>query len=144
MAAKKRVLITGTQGLIGWNLYKFLPRKRYQVFAFSKNRQPNSPNWYQGLLEDPPGLSRIITDARPDIIIHAHAVCNLDVCEVTPEKTHAINVRGTRVLLDAYDPDRHTFIYLSSEHVFSGKQGNYKEDDACDPGYTEDIEHIGA
>jgi dTDP-4-dehydrorhamnose reductase len=129
----KKILITGNQGLIGWNLYQLLPQAGYEVFGFSKTREPREARWYEGLLEDPSKIRAILQEIAPDLIIHAHAMCNLDVCEINPEKTHLINVRGTEVLLDALNPSQQKLVLMSTEHVFSGNKGNYQESDTPDP-----------
>ncbi|MFT5206379.1 MAG: dTDP-4-dehydrorhamnose reductase [Candidatus Omnitrophota bacterium] len=135
----KRILITGVQGLIGWNLYNDLASD-YQLFGFSTkvrdkciSKAPKHKEWYEGLVEDYEGFSSVIEDTQPDIVIHAQAMCNLDLCEDKPDKTELVNVEATRQLIRALNPDNHRLIYMSTEHVFSGNKGNYAEDDEYDP-----------
>ncbi len=135
----KRILITGVQGLIGWNLYNDFAAD-FEIFGFSTkarakcvSKAPKHKEWYEGLVEDYAEFSSIIEETQPDIIIHAQAMCNLDLCEEKPDKTALVNIEATRQLIRALDPAKHRLIYMSTEHVFSGKKGDYLEEDEYDP-----------
>ncbi|MBF0254383.1 MAG: SDR family oxidoreductase [Candidatus Omnitrophica bacterium] len=128
-----RFFVTGIQGLVGWNLYRHL-RQRYETRGFARTRRgtPGSM-WYEDLVEDYRDIRRIVRDFSPDVIIHAQAMCNLDLCEIKPDKTRQINIETTRWLLDAARPEKRRFVHLSTEHVFSGQKGRYREEDPVDP-----------
>lgn len=132
---KSRIFITGIQGLIGWNLYSYF-KQHYPTTGFSRSRVPASNahgEWYEGLLEDYSRIDLLLDKIRPDVVLHAQAMCNTDLCEIKPEKVELVNVEATRALIKAVSSRAVKFIYLSSEHVFSGKQGHYSETDVCDP-----------
>ena len=77
---------------------------------------------------------------KPEVIIHTAALTNVDECEVNKALAHKINTEGTRRVakiekdLDAF------LVYVSTDYVFSGEKGRYKEDDKPHPvnyyGYT--------
>ena len=55
-----------------------------------------------------------------------------DECEQVPELTHAVNVKGTELLVEAL-PQGVPLIYISTDLVFDGVQGNYSERDEANP-----------
>lgn len=127
------VFMTGTQGLIGWNLYTTL-RAAVPVTALSRQPAPSDEGeWYEGLLEEFEALKETLIKSKAVWVIHAQAMCNLDLCELKPEKTWLVNVTATERLLEALDPGTHRLVYISTEHVFSGRNGPYREEDTPDP-----------
>lgn len=132
---KPKIFITGIQGLIGWNLFNYF-KQRYPTTGFSRSRVPGSNlkgEWYEGLLEDYSRIDALLDRVQPTVVIHAQAMCNTDLCEIKPEKVRIVNVEATEALLRALDSRPAKFVYLSSEHVFSGRKGFYNERDVCDP-----------
>jgi len=61
----------------------------------------------------------------PDILIYAHAVCDVPKCEGSPEWAQRINVGHVRRVLAAL-PAHTRMVYVSSDHVFGG-DGIYDE-----------------
>ncbi|MCX5741068.1 MAG: sugar nucleotide-binding protein, partial [Proteobacteria bacterium] len=59
-------------------------------------------------------------------------VCNVETCETSPAFAHTVNVEGTRILL-AHLPAATRLVYLSSDHVFGGDAGPYREDSPVAP-----------
>lgn len=131
---KKRILVTGITGLAGWNIYQYLRGQDCDVYGVSRYAlRETDPRCFPVALENEPAAREMMARVEPDIIIHTQARCNLDVCEKDPVRTHTINVKATEVLLSCLNPSRHTLVYLSSDHVFSGDKGNYTENDCPDP-----------
>ena len=55
---------------------------------------------------------------------------DVDGCERDPEMAFDVNVRGTENLLDNFSG---RFIYISTDYVFDGNNGPYKEKDEVNP-----------
>jgi len=70
---------------------------------------------------------------RPDVIIHAAANSNLDSCERDQNMTYAVNVESTRYLNEAAVLLGSRLIFVSSDMVFDGEKGNYRETDPVFP-----------
>ncbi len=69
-------------------------------------------------------IKKVIEKINPDVIIHCAGLSDIDVCERDWEECYKVNVRGvSNVNFDENRP----FILLSSDHVFDGKKGKYKE-----------------
>jgi dTDP-4-dehydrorhamnose reductase len=65
--------------------------------------------------------------------VHAAALTDVDKCEVDKDLAWKINVNGTENIAESCKK-RHAFlIYLSTDYVFNGEKGAYKETDKPDP-----------
>jgi dTDP-4-dehydrorhamnose reductase len=136
---KLKVLITGANGLLGQHLTKLLLDKDYQVVATSRgeSRLPfqTSDNYTYREMDIANGIETfaVMGQERPDVVVHAAAMTQVDDCELRPQQCERINVQGTsQVLTDAETFSSH-FIYISTDFVFDGEQGNYAEDDDTKP-----------
>lgn len=136
---KLKVLITGANGLLGQHLTKLLLDKNYQVVATSRgeSRLPFQPsdNYTYREMDIANGLETfaVMSQEKPDVVVHAAAMTQVDDCELRPQQCERINVQGTsQVLTDAETFSSH-FIYISTDFVFDGEQGNYAEEDDTKP-----------
>jgi len=68
-----------------------------------------------------------------DTLVHLAAETDVDVCEDDPLHAFQINVRGTGNLIEKFSENGKFFIYVSSDHVFSGGRGPYKESSRARP-----------
>jgi len=66
----------------------------------------------------------------PDVVLHFAAMTHVDGCELNPDKAVKINVNGTRNILKEF---RKKIIYVSTDYVFDGQDGPYKEEDIIHP-----------
>lgn len=135
MHKKKRVLITGNSGFLGRNVVKKLQNKDdFVVFGVDvKNYQ--GKNFYTKDVSDYQSFENAILTIKPDVIIHLAALKSLDECENNPEKANKNNYLSTKNicnLIKKYKLKCH-LIFISSDYVFDGERGDYKENDLCNP-----------
>lgn len=69
----------------------------------------------------PASIREAVEHVKPNVLIHAAAMTNVDDCEKSPDDAFKVNARGTSNLLNEFTNG--TFIYLSTDHVFSGNRG---------------------
>ena len=67
------------------------------------------------------------------MVIHAAAIGDIDYCENHPETARVVNVGITESVADYCGRNRARLIYLSTDNVFDGTQGNYVEEDRPAP-----------
>jgi dTDP-4-dehydrorhamnose reductase len=135
-----KILVTGANGLLGQHLVKQLLEKGYTVVATGKGEPRIAyPGWgaqYYYLtmdIADADSVQTVMAAVRPAVVVHAAAMTQVDDCERNPELCDRVNVTGTaQVLMDAEQYSQH-FIYVSTDFVFDGEQGNYKEEDDLKP-----------
>lgn len=131
-------LVTGVNGLLGKDIAKVMFEKgSCKVIGTGRAECKNLDIDYVKIdLTDTSRLEQLLTDIEPDIIIHCAAYTKLDDCEKDNEYAYRMNVEVTRYLAE----HAKRFVYISSDAVFSGKTGNYKENDNSDAinyyGYT--------
>lgn len=141
----KTILITGSNGLLGQKLiYALVKRGGWNIIATSvgENRLLHKDGYtYESLdITDRNAVSAIMHRYLPDVLINTAAMTNVDACETKKEECLALNVTAVQHLVDACweiaeaDPIVNThFIHLSTDFVFDGTAGPYREDAAPNP-----------
>lgn len=133
-----KVIITGSNGLLGQNLIDLLLREKekYQVFGFSRgeNRSGRDDFEYVNIdITNENHLKESIEKIHPDCIINTAAMTNVDACENDKEGCYDLNVNVVQYLIDAcLKVDAH-LIHLSTDFIFDGVKGNYTETDIPNP-----------
>ena len=134
-----KVLITGANGLLGQHVTKVLLDKNYQVVATSRgeSRLPFQPsgNYTYHEMDVANALETfyVMDLEKPDVVVHAAAMTQVDDCELRPQQCERINVQGTsQILTDAETFSSH-FIYISTDFVFDGEKGSYTEEEDTKP-----------
>jgi dTDP-4-dehydrorhamnose reductase len=132
-----KILITGSNGLLGQKIVKRCLKHHIPFIATSKgvNRNPECPseNYIEIDLVNSAEVESLIEKERPTAIIHTAALTNVDYCELHPEECYFVNVRASRILFEAAKNVNAHFQLLSTDFVFDGVTGNYREDDVVNP-----------
>jgi len=134
----KTILTTGSNGLLGQKLTeKILAEGRVKLIATSKgiNRYPVEHGYEYAEMDilNPDQVKKVIEKYKPDSIIHTAAMTNVDTAEANKELCHKLNVDAVQTLLSLCEEKNIQFIHLSTDFVFDGADGPYKEDDAVNP-----------
>lgn len=131
MPTKKKIFITGANGLLGQKLVEQLVQKgEFEIFASGKGacRLTGSGYIYVSLdITDPKEVNQVLDEIKPEIIIHGAAITNVDVCELNQEACYEVNVKATEYLVGAAELCRSHFIYISTDFIFSGETGPLDE-----------------
>ncbi len=132
-----RILITGSNGLLGQKIVRQALKKGIIFLATSKgeNRNPDCPSEnYQSLdICKQDDIAFVFTDFQPTHVIHTAAITNVDACELNPEECELVNVIASRYLFEASQKINAHFQLLSTDFIFDGEKGNYKETDEPNP-----------
>jgi dTDP-4-dehydrorhamnose reductase len=70
---------------------------------------------------------------NPGIIIHAAAQSSPNECEKNESNAYAVNTEGTNNILDAAKRTKSRVVFVSTDLVFDGAGGYYRESDAACP-----------
>ena len=137
MSAKK-ILITGSNGLLGQKLiHLILDHSNHKLLATSKgeNRVQSRQdfNYCSMDITNNDEVISVVSDFNPDVIINTAAMTNVDACESYREQCVAMNVHGVQHLVDVSIENDIHLIHLSTDFVFDGDSGPYKEDDTPNP-----------
>ncbi|SEB73530.1 dTDP-4-dehydrorhamnose reductase [Tenacibaculum sp. MAR_2009_124] len=134
----KKVIVTGSNGLLGQSLLALLldEKDAYEVVGFSrgKNRSGRDDFQYVSIdLTDKKKLIKELNEIKPDVIINTAAMTQVDQCEEKKDECHILNVEVVESLIEfSNDNDVH-IIHLSTDFIFDGKKGYYKETDIPNP-----------
>lgn len=124
------VLITGGTGLLGKALLETAPAG-VRVVA-TCHRRPPPAGWRDRFhpleLTDPSSVARLFEEARPQAVIHTASIGEVDDAERDPGRARAVNVQGTRAVLQACRRRNAALIFISSNAVFDGTSPPYAED----------------
>lgn len=123
-----KILITGAFGQLGNSLKNFLSIND-EVFRTGLNI-PTGGKGLQLNIVDKIMLKDIISSISPDVIINLAALTNVDFCESNPEIAKEVNTNGVQNLVDVFSGK---VIHLSTDYVFDGLKGPYKEEDQINP-----------
>ena len=133
-----KVLVTGANGFLGYYLVQQLLQKEFIVIATGKSqcRLPFEDNdfVYEEMdFTDPFSVHDVFEKHSPAIVVHAGAMSKPDDCEQNQWQAYVTNVQGTLNLLVNAEEQKSFFVLVSTDFVFDGVQGMYKEDDKRDP-----------
>jgi dTDP-4-dehydrorhamnose reductase len=137
----KTILVTGSNGLLGQKLiYALLERNKknasWNIIATSKgeNRLLEKNGYtYQPLdITSEKEVKSAFAKYNPDVVVNTAAMTNVDACESDREGANTMNATSVQYLVDAAKNDCH-FIHLSTDFIFDGKNGPYREEDAPNP-----------
>lgn len=135
-----KVLVTGANGLLGQHLVMQLLEKGFTVTATGRGEDRLQPKGRGGQytyhtldVSDVSDVQEVMDLVKPDVVVHAAAMTQVDECELAPEQCEKINVTGTSFIVADAELYSSHFIYISTDFVFDGEQGNYKEEDDLKP-----------
>lgn len=133
-----KILITGSNGLLGQKLiYTLLSQKDIEIIATSQgdNRLLKKEGYiYESLdIRNEANVDSIISKYKPDALINTAAMTNVDACEIEKEKCWKLNVEAVKYLVKACEKDKVHLIHISTDFIFDGKHGPYRENDLPNP-----------
>lgn len=129
---KKRILITGANGMLGSNLVIFF-QKYYNVYATgrTKIKHPLIKNYFP-LNLNRKKFSDLFEWANPDIIIHCAAITNGNYCQENPKEAFDINGIAINKMIKEMGAETR-IIYISTDAVFPSKLKKANENDYTNP-----------
>ena len=135
---KKRILITGSNGLLGQKLVDLLAgNESYETFATAKGENRLSVSEGYSYLEmditDANQVDEVLTQVKPDVIIHTAAMTNVDQCELEKDACWKLNVTAVEILIGACKKHNIFLEHVSTDFIFDGTSGPYSEEDAPNP-----------
>lgn len=132
----KTILITGSNGLLGQKLIHLLKEKN-EVVATSLGScliSNQSGFIYQSLdITEEDSILQIFEKYKPDFVINTAAMTNVDACEDDKELCDKINVTAFNYLSTACEKFNSHLIHISTDFIFDGENGPYREDDVANP-----------
>jgi CDP-paratose 2-epimerase len=140
MSSKKKILVTGSNGLIGSEVCLYFAVRGFEVSGIDNNQRAiffgpqGDTRWNQRRLQetipgfhhhevdirDRAGVERVVREVAPDLIVHAAAQPSHDLAASMPFEDFETNANGTLNMLDAarHHCPESPFVYLSTNKVY--------------------------
>lgn len=140
---KKRILITGSNGLLGQKLVELLRQQAdVELIATARgaNRLPVTEGYTYASLDItvPEEVHAIFDKFKPEVVIHTAAMTNVDTCETDRAGCDELNVDAVAYLIQACEKHGTYLCHLSTDFIFDGADGPYTEEGVANP-----ISHYG-
>ena len=129
-----RILVTGASGLLGLNLC-LEKVKEHDIYGIVHQTQlVNVPfTLIRQDLTNKKILSKIFNQSKPELVLNCAAMANVDQCEKYPAAAAKINTEVPGYLAKSCAERAIPFVHISTDAVFDGEKGNYKETDVPNP-----------
>ncbi len=128
-----KLLITGASGLYGSKLAELAIARNFEVYSCDVQEMPVCGNFVKFDVSNWELVNEAFKRVKPDFVVHAATLTDVDKCELNKELAWKINVEGTKNIVEAAKDAGSFLIYISTDYVFNGEKGNYTESDAPDP-----------
>jgi dTDP-4-dehydrorhamnose reductase len=130
-----KILITGSNGLLGQKLLALCLRKGTEVIATSlgRNRFDDSLTYLTMDITNSAEVEEVIGKTKPDVIINTAAMTNVDQCEDEKERCLLLNVAAVKNLVQSCEKHNSFLVHLSTDFVFDGSHGPLNENDKPNP-----------
>lgn len=122
--ATGRMLIIGSEGMLGGDMLRFIPQKYGAIGADINDVD----------ITDEKSLIKFIESHNPEIVVNCAAYTDVDGCERNPELAFKVNALGARNIAEACKSIKIPLVHISTDFVFDGIKGApYTEQDAPNP-----------
>ena len=132
---RKKLLVSGAAGFVAgsviiqalneWNVHAL------DIIEFSERR--SNLTFYPLDLTAFDQLADLYNHINPDAVIHTAALADIDYCQSNQDLAEEINVGITKNLLMLCKKNNTKFVFCSTDTVFDGEKGDYKEKDTPRP-----------
>ena len=114
-----KVFVTGVGGQLGYDVINELKRRGHEAFGSDITDSAD----IQLDITDKTAVERVLTEIKPDAVIHCAAWTAVDAAEdeENKEKVYAVNVTGTRNIAEVCKKNNCKMIYISTDYVFNGQ-----------------------
>jgi dTDP-4-dehydrorhamnose reductase len=128
-----KLLITGASGLYGSKLAQIALSKNYEVYSSDIQELSVYRNFVKLDISGKTQVDEAFKTIKPDVVVHAATLTDVDKCELNKELAWKVNVEGTKNIVEAAKITGSFLIYITTDYVFGGETGRYKETDAPNP-----------
>ncbi|MGK5091019.1 NAD(P)-dependent oxidoreductase [Deltaproteobacteria bacterium TL4] len=128
MSSRKKLLITGASGFLGWNLCHALSAD-WELYGTLFRQQMHIPGTtlLRTDLSQYPELKQLFLTIKPDAVIHTAALAKPGYCQEFPEESYKLNVEASTQIAGLCADLQIPCIFTSSDLVFDGKNPPYEE-----------------
>ena len=127
----QKVLITGSNGMLGMDIVKVL-QEQYLLYGIDKSINDNGKiKQFSFDLTDSELLKSELKNFSADFVILCAANVSVDDCEKNRNNAFKLHVESTDIISSSLKNSK--FIYISTDSVYDGNKGGYSEQDNTNP-----------
>lgn len=123
-----RILILGANGMAGHMARVYLSENGHEIFSVARS---SSTDWDSLDAENEKVLFNYIAVRKPEVVLNCVGVL-IKESEEDPERAIRLNALLPHVLSRRGNEFGYRLIHISTDCVFSGLSGSYREGDKCD------------
>jgi len=129
-----KLLIIGGGGQLGSKLIEY-GRENHTLYATYMTRRPflDPEQTFQIDKTQKKSITDLVSKIKPSAVIDTAALHNVDLCETDNAKAFSVNVEGTQNIAEVCNKLGAKMVFISTDYVFDGTKGLYKEEDAPKP-----------
>lgn len=128
-----KIFVTGSTGLLGHQVVRLALDSGHEVLASYMGQPPANGKPVELDLLNLQSIQPTITKLKPDTIIHTAAYTDVDACETNRDTARKLNAEATKQIAFAASKIGAHLTYISTDYIFDGEKGRYKEDDEPRP-----------
>lgn len=128
---KRKHLVIGASGQVGRQLVRTLEQNQEQVEGTYASRMV--PGYHPLDITQAQAVRDLVRQLTPQVVWLPAALPDVDRCEREPEMSWRVNVQGTQNVAHAVREIGAQLVFFSTDYVFDGIRGPFKEDDAVHP-----------
>jgi dTDP-4-dehydrorhamnose reductase len=126
-----KLLIIGASGVLGSRLFNDTIKKKWNSMGTYCSHKCVGLSYLD--VSDNNSLEKVFNSFRPEFVVMAGGITNVDLCTLEPGLAEKVNIKGTLNLVKKIKEYNSNLAYISTDYIFDGKNGPYKEDDKPDP-----------
>lgn len=119
-----KVFIIGASGLVGSHCLNVFKSNNVEVIGTHYSYVVNNTIYFNPLDDK---CINYLNEFKPDVIVHCGALTNVDYCEENINESYSLTVESTKKIVDYCSLSNSKLVYFSTDYVFDGFDGPYKE-----------------
>ncbi len=129
--ASMKILIIGASGVLGSRLYNDAIKKKWNAMGTYCSHECVGLSYLD--VRDKNSLEKVFNLFKPEAVVMAGGITDVDLCTLKPKLAKDVNIKGTLNLVKKIKEYDSKLVYVSTDYIFDGENGPYKENDKPNP-----------
>lgn len=126
-----KLLIIGASGVLGSRLFNDAINKKWNTLGTYCSCESNGLTYLD--VRDMNSMEKVFNFFRPEVVVMAGGITDVDLCTIKPKLGRDVNIKGTSNLVKNIKEYGSKLVYVSTDYIFDGENGPYKEEDKPNP-----------